>query len=156
MTSPADTAVVSLDPADLEVIVAEVLSSLELDFTRSYDAPPVEVATTGSITISGTWEGSVLLELSLGMDRLLAATMFQLEPEVLVEDEISDAVGELTNMIGGSVKSLLPEPSRLSLPTVVTGRNLSLRMPGSVMVDELVGQCQGLPLRISVWALLPG
>lgn len=140
---------------DLEVIVAEVLSSLELDFAQSFDEAALEVATTGNITISGAWEGSVLLELSNGMDRLLAATMFQLEPDALGEDEISDAVGELTNMIGGSIKSLLPEPSRLSLPTVVTGRNLSLRMPGSVLVDDLAGLSQGLPLRVSVWALLP-
>ena len=143
-----------LGSADLGVIVAEVLSSLELGFEVAGGG--VEVATTGSVTVSGAWEGSVLLELSPGMDRLLAAMMFQLEPEMLGDDEVGDAVGELANMIGGSVKSLLPEPSRLSLPTVVMGRNLSLRVPGSVLVDELVGQCELLPLRVSVWALAPG
>jgi chemotaxis protein CheX len=131
-----------------------VLLSLELDFVTASAPVDLEVTTTSSVTISGAWEGAVLFELCPGLDRLLAAAMFQAEK--LGEDDVGDAIGELANIIGGNVKGLLLEPSRLSLPTVVSGRHLNLRMPGSVLVGELFGWCQSLPLRVSVWALLPG
>ena len=35
--------------------------------------------------------------------------------------DVTDAVGELVNIIGGSVKSLMPQPTVLSLPSVRTG-----------------------------------
>ena len=37
-------------------------------------------------------------------------------------EDVADAVGELVNMIGGNVKSLMPGPSTLSLPLVRAGR----------------------------------
>ncbi|QCC78154.1 chemotaxis protein CheX [Nocardioides daphniae] len=38
------------------------------------------------------------------------------------EADVVDAVGELVNMVGGNVKSLVPGPSQLSLPLVATGQ----------------------------------
>jgi chemotaxis protein CheX len=42
------------------------------------------------------------------------------EADVSLED-MRDAAGELANMTGGGLKALMPQPSRLSLPTVATG-----------------------------------
>jgi chemotaxis protein CheX len=46
--------------------------------------------------------------------------MLMTEPDDLEPGDIWDGWAELTNMVGGSVKALLPEPSALSLPTVTT------------------------------------
>src|SRR3546814_11558410 len=39
----------------------------------------------------------------------------------ITPEDVTDAIGELVNMIGGNVKSLMPEPSILSLPMVAAG-----------------------------------
>jgi chemotaxis protein CheX len=50
-----------------------------------------------------------------------------------VNDEVLDAVAEITNMIIGNVKTALEErlgPMGLSIPTVIYGRNFSSRAVG--------------------------
>jgi chemotaxis protein CheX len=74
-----------------------------------------------SVQILGTWEGAVRLDMDM---RLAMGTTAQLlgvqEADVSLED-MRDAAGELANMTGGGLKALMPQPSRLSLPTVATG-----------------------------------
>ena len=50
-----------------------------------------------------------------------------------VNDEVLDAIGELTNMIVGSFKNEIEQhigPTGLSIPTVIYGRNFSTRSLG--------------------------
>jgi hypothetical protein len=49
-------------------------------------------------------------------------------------------------MTGGNLKSLLPEPCRLSLPTVVEGIDLSTRLHGGEQVTCVSFECGGAPL----------
>ncbi len=77
---------------------------------------------TGCVDISGGWHGSVAVELSTGLARQVAATLFAMEPGEVTEAEVRDAVGEMANMIGGNVKALMPGSCRLSLPAVASGR----------------------------------
>jgi chemotaxis protein CheX len=62
--------------------------------------------------------------------------------------DVADAVGELVNMIGGNVKSLMPGPSALSLPVVAAGR--VARSSDSVEVCRLDASWAGDPLLVSV------
>ena len=73
----------------------------------------------GRVTISGTWQGSVTLGCSPGLARRAAAAMFGKEPADAEPDEIRDALGELTNMVGGNFKTLLKGECRLSVPNVL-------------------------------------
>lgn len=72
----------------------------------------------GRVTISGTWQGSVTLGCSLEVARRAAAAMFGKDPADAELDEIRDALGELTNMVGGNFKTLLRGECRLSVPDV--------------------------------------
>jgi len=38
-----------------------------------------------------------------------------------VDDDVRDSIGELANMVGGNLKSLMPPGVALSLPSVVEG-----------------------------------
>jgi chemotaxis protein CheX len=147
LTSPAATAV---DAAQIDEILAEVLSSLALD---SYEVPPVDlpIVVTGSVSISGSWSGAVLIELPAGAEVSLTAAMFAMGPDEVGPEEISDAVGELANMVGGVVKSLMPEPSRLSLPQVVSGDGLHLTIPGAIEVARVSRQVGEHVVSASAW-----
>lgn len=73
-----------------------------------------------SVTISGTWQAEVTLGCSGGLARMAAATMFGKQVDEVDPLEIRDALGELTNMLGGNVKTLLKGDARLSVPRVVS------------------------------------
>jgi hypothetical protein len=45
-------------------------------------------------------------------------------------------MGEIVNMVGGNLKSVLPHGVALSMPSVVQGRSYSLRVCGSNMVNH--------------------
>jgi chemotaxis protein CheX len=75
----------------------------------------------GSVQIRGAWEGSVYITAPMGLARRAASIMFGLDEATIGSDEMCDALGELTNIVGGNVKAVLPSPCALSLPTVVEG-----------------------------------
>ncbi|HVD28484.1 MAG TPA: chemotaxis protein CheX [Mycobacteriales bacterium] len=74
--------------------------------------------------------------------RTAASAMFDRPAEALTDDEVADALGELTNMIGGNLKSLLPGPSRLSMPAVTVGATTAHPAPGAVLVNTVSLACE--------------
>jgi chemotaxis protein CheX len=115
------------------------------------DLAPTGATVTGCVHVSGEWNGSVFLQCSAEHATAAAEAMFMAEPGSLGEDEVGDALGELTNMVGGNVKSLLPEPSRLSIPSVARGESYTVRVPGASLVDAVTLLGPAGPVSISVW-----
>lgn len=76
---------------------------------------------SATVTVSGAWEGVISLQVPADLARTIASLMLGGLPEV-DDADVSDAIGELVNMVGGNVKSLMPGPSTLSLPVVAHGR----------------------------------
>jgi chemotaxis protein CheX len=107
--------------------------------------------TVGCVAVTGDWKGCVLLACPKQLARTAASAMFDLPAEQLTGDEIADALGELTNMVAGNIKSLLPGPSRLSIPVVMVGASSTVRMPSAVLVNTVSLACEGLPLTVSIW-----
>ncbi len=66
---------------------------------------------TGCIQISGAWQGAVVLLTTDGFARNAASRMLCIELEDLTSADIQDAMAELTNMIGGNIKSQVPGPA---------------------------------------------
>jgi chemotaxis protein CheX len=98
---------------------------------------------SGCVQFSGAWEGAVTIECSMEFARQAAATMFGVDSGRATPADTQDAIGELANMTGGNVKALLPEPCRLSLPTVTDG---AAALPGGRTVTTVAFDCQGTPL----------
>ena len=82
----------------------------------------------GSITFKGNLEGCLAICCSVPCAKTIALKMLAMEPsEKLSEEEICDALGEVTNMVMGNVKSRLQNTisnMAVSIPTVVTGQKL--------------------------------
>ena len=104
---------------------------------------------SGVVTVTGEWHGLVTIEMGDTVARRLTAQMLALPAdEPPVDADIADAVGEVVNMVGGNVKSLMPGPSSLSLPTVAAGR--AAFSSDVVEVVRLDVQWQDQPVRICV------
>jgi chemotaxis protein CheX len=85
------------------------------------------------IGLAGPWIGTGCLTCSPALACKLSEQLLMSEFES-VNDEVLDAVAELTNMIIGNVKTILEQdfgPMALSIPTVVFGRNFTARSAGS-------------------------
>ncbi len=152
--STADTPVVTAD--DVCSIAQDVWSSfLVLDLEEhplGKAALPLDGRTmTGCVHVSGEWQGSIFVELTSDHAVQAAEAMFAADPGSLTPGEVGDAIGELTNMVGGNIKSLLPAPSKLSLPSVAEGLSYTVRVPGATLVDEITLVCEAGPLHVSVW-----
>ncbi|HXG22593.1 MAG TPA: chemotaxis protein CheX [Methylomirabilota bacterium] len=102
------------------------------------------------VQITGAWNGSVTLHCSPRLAHRIAAAMFTIDAESVTSEEMRDSLGELINMIGGGVKSLLPENSMLSLPTVVEGGRFTPFVHSASPVQQFAFACQEEP----VWVTL--
>jgi chemotaxis protein CheX len=128
------TAVVESIVTDVFAGQLGVLDPPQREDAAGADGPEV-VAT---VSVRGMWEGAVTLGCTSACARTVAGLMFGAEAGELSADDIADATGELVNIVGGNVKSLMPGPSRLSLPLV------SLHGGGA---DEPSGPVLTLPMR---------
>lgn len=141
-------------PADLlhEAVACIWNSMLDLDVQR--DEGPTTVAAegdlllTGQVAIEGRWRGRMVLICPKAIARKAAAAMFDLPPPAVTETELHDTLGELTHMLGGNLKSVLPSPSHVSLPVVSEHYNTPIagRPAGRALL-----RCEGQTLQLSLF-----
>ena len=83
----------------------------------------------GSITFTNGIEGCLAIRCSVPCAKNIAANMLGIDtPDEVIEDEVCDALGEVTNMVMGSVKSRIQTETGellVSIPTVIHGQNLA-------------------------------
>jgi chemotaxis protein CheX len=104
------------------------------------------------IGIAGSWAGTGSLSCSAAMACRVCAAMLMTEAPSVNED-VLDAVAEITNMIIGSVKTDLETdlgPLGLSIPTVVFGRNFKTRSAAAAEWIHVRFFWDGEPLRIKM------
>ncbi|MGO9110533.1 MAG: chemotaxis protein CheX [Thermoguttaceae bacterium] len=85
------------------------------------------------IGLSGKANGTVVLSVEREVAIQVAAALLQEQPPELNAD-VTDAMGEMANMIAGQAKAQLEHLSMtLGLPTVVTGPGHCLQCPSNAM-----------------------
>ena len=106
--------------SDVQMLVEDVWSSFLGAEEPLLPGMPAEFPTgwSAAVTVTGEWEGMVSVEVPTRVAEEVTRRMLCLDDGPLADEDVADAVGELVNMIGGNVKSLMPGPSTLSLPLV--------------------------------------
>ena len=99
-------------------------------FVKQGCNPEHEVS--GIIGLSGKAKGIVVL--SLSKEAALRATEALLgDPHTEINSDVTDAVGELTNIIAGGAKARLENLAMsVSLPTIIIGKSHSVEFPKKV------------------------
>lgn len=80
---------------------------------------------TGVIGVTGEANGTISVTFDTGSILKIVSKMFDEEMTEL-NDEVADAVGELTNMISGQARRELEEKGKIfhaAIPSVITGEN---------------------------------
>ena len=134
---------------DVAVLVDEIwLTTLGLaTHRRDDDAPALpgdERTLDGLINITGGWQATVALQVPRALAARIAGVMFNLGDAAPTLEDMQDAIGELTNMLGGNIKALLPGECHLSLPAVVEGAGYTIRVPSSHKVERFAFECEGM------------
>ncbi|RLV48786.1 chemotaxis protein CheX [Nocardioides mangrovicus] len=145
-----------LAPEDVEAIVEQVWSSL-LEVEPAFGPlPDVDASAGETWTATVTVSGPVAMLIATAMPREAAvdvASRLLMVDDPTTED-VADALGELVNVLGGNLKSMLPGPSTLSLPVTVTGEVA----PPSHAEEQ--GRCvavlDGRPISLTTYLLDPG
>jgi CheY-specific phosphatase CheX len=117
--------------------------------SRPHSATP-PVFLTGCVQITGAWQGAVILDCPLELAKRAAAIMFDMPLDDINSLEIHDALGELTNIVGGNFKSLLPESCSLSLPAVTQGTDYAFRVLDSEVINRVGFQCENHPFVVTI------
>ncbi len=84
----------------------------------------------GSITFTGDIEGCLSTCYNVDCAKTIACNMLGVDPDDDMEDsEIRDAIGEISNMVMGSIKAILMSKGignlNVSIPCVVSGKELT-------------------------------
>ncbi len=85
------------------------------------------------VGLAGPWAGSGRIACSPALACRISGALLSCEFAAVTE-EVLDAIGEITNMIVGGIKTALEEelgPMGLSIPTVIFGRNYQTRASGA-------------------------
>lgn len=97
------------------------------------------------ISVKGCWKAEILVRAPEELARQIACVMFKLSDGELTDDDVRDALGEVANVIGGSIKGIIDCDGDLTLPSVddapTDQRRCSLFR---------TFQCCGLPVCVAV------
>jgi chemotaxis protein CheX len=138
---------------DLREIAEQVWAAyLDPEGVRPFmvgDAQPATAAVSASVSLTGGWFGHVVVSCSTGAARHAAAAFLAMEAGEVSDEDMTDVMGELANIVGGNVKSMLPGATAVSLPHVVPGADN--RFPTTRQICELSGTWLDEPFSISMW-----
>ena len=103
---------------------------------------------SGSVRISGAWDGEVRVQCSPELAHRAAAILFAIDRAAANVAQAEDALRELANVTGGNLMEVLPGPSTLSMPSISNGDEPS--QPAGLLLSRLYFECQGEPLSVIV------
>lgn len=108
--------------------VFETMIFMDIEETSDPDHHIGGDNTLGLITFKGDIEGCLTICCDETCAKTIAANMLGIEPDEQISNhDIDDAIGEVTNMVMGSVKARLQDKFsnlNVSIPTVVRGQEI--------------------------------
>lgn len=119
--------------------VFDTMLSMELKYFKSdfdiKDFPPKTdgMRLVGSISLVGLVVVNVSIHVNALFGRIITAAMQDVEPISITDGDVSDAVAELTNMIGGNLKSFFCDTGldcKSSVPSVTSGHDFKITNKG--------------------------
>lgn len=146
-----------IEPQNVTELVQNIFDSmlqLQCDPAEPKAAEAIQVDQSnqliGIVQIQGDWNGAVEVHTSVDFGRKAASAMMMMPEDDVSESDIQDVVAELSNMVGGSIKGILPGKSRLSIPSVASGAGLEVKMSNVLLNQEIALDCQGHEFSIEI------
>jgi chemotaxis protein CheX len=114
--------------ATQEVFSTMVMMDVADEFPLKEPVSRFKCSITGMVGFAGTYSGVISIHCPVELALKITSNMLGIECDEVNED-LNDAVGEIANMLGGSVKQVLSKGGldiKLSIPTVISGEDYTV------------------------------
>jgi flagellar motor switch protein FliN/FliY len=106
-----------------------------------------EKRTVGSVTFAGDVHGVFIIQVNDSYARTMTAAMLGMEEdEIESEEEVFDVIREMSNIIGGNLKSGFVDVGLscvLSTPSITNGRDFRVEALNIIKTQRFLFNCQG-------------
>ena len=137
--------------ATREVFSTMVMMEVTGDFPLKVPVSRFKCSITGMVGFAGTYSGVISIHCPVDLALKVTSNMLGIECDEVNED-LNDAIGEIANMLGGSVKQVLSKGGldvKLSIPTVISGEDYTVNS----LSDN---DCIVVPFTVEGYTLLVG
>ncbi len=117
--------------ATREIFTSMVMMDITPGEPITTEINPLRSSITGMIGLAGTHKGMLAIHIPDRLAMTITGNFLGMEVAELNAD-VQDAVGELANMLGGSVKTILSG----------NGKDIKLSLPSTILGKEYTFQCQ--------------
>ncbi|MDD2308346.1 MAG: chemotaxis protein CheX [Desulfuromonadaceae bacterium] len=114
--------------ATKEVFSTMVMMEITDEFPLKEPVSRFKCSITGMVGFAGTYSGVISIHCPVALALKITSNMLGLDCDEVNED-LNDAIGEIANMLGGSVKQVLSKGGldvKLSIPTVISGEDYTV------------------------------
>lgn len=96
---------------------------------------------TGLIGLAGTFKGVLAIHMPNAVALAVTGSFLGMDVEEINAD-VEDAIGELANMLGGNIKTILSENGKdinLSLPSTISGKEYNFQLASDAAERTVIG-----------------
>jgi len=141
--------------------VFSTMLSFELEPVPESDAADLkEMRIVGSVNFAGQVSGIIHIHVKKDFALIMTSAMLGMAPEEIEgEDEIKDVISELSNIIGGNLKSFFNDSGfycALSTPSITLGDDFTIKSLNTERYESLSFSFQQHMIRIEVGVKLQG
>lgn len=114
--------------ATRDVFATMVMMEVTDNFPMKEPVSRFKCSITGMVGFAGTYSGVISIHCPVALALKVTSNMLGIECDE-VNDDLNDAIGEIANMLGGSVKQVLSKGGldvKLSIPTVISGEDYTV------------------------------
>ena len=135
--------------------VFDTMLSFQLEPVQESDAADLnEVRIVGSVNFAGQVSGIILIHVKKDFALIMTSAMLGITPDELEgDDEIKDVISELSNIIGGNLKSFFNDSGfycALSTPSITLGGDFTIKTLNTERYESLSFSYQQHTIRIEV------
>lgn len=137
--------------ATKEVFSTMVMMEVSDDFPLKEPVSRFKCSITGMVGFAGIYSGVISIHCPVDLALKVTSNMLGIDCDE-VNDDLNDAIGEIANMLGGSVKQVLSKGGldvKLSIPTVISGEDYTVNS----LSDN---DCVVVPFKVEGHTLLVG
>ncbi len=109
--------------ATIEIFSTMVMMDVSVKNEDVQDSGRLQDTITGVIGMAGVHKGVLAIHIPYAVAMAITSSFLDMDIKEINED-VEDAVGELTNMLGGNIKTVLTDNGKdidLSLPSTIAG-----------------------------------
>jgi CheY-specific phosphatase CheX len=132
---------VQIQREEIEQVAGSVFTAmmgLEMREAPASIVPEDAETLTAMVFLTGAWQGAVLVQCDPEDARQFAGCFLGEPAPEEVTSDVRDVLGEIANMIAGNFKCTLRPGIRVSVPSVVSGTDYTVRLCGTKLAAQML------------------